>query len=360
MAHTQHNLTGHRDAWVDYAKAIGIVLVVYGHVARGVFNAGIPLNEPLYRLVDSIVYSFHMPLFFFLSGLFFLHSLGRRGPGALAANKIDTIVYPYCLWSLIQGLTEVGLARYTNSNVTLTEVLALWNPHAQFWFLYALFLVIMTAILVYRRETRPVLWGVLAVSALAYIFQADIPSVLHSYFVVKNFCFFALGIWFYTVKDRLMLHPGPWAAAGVIAFAVVQFGFHVELGLKFSDIGVASLVVAVVSILAVAGLSIWLARSPVRWVLALGRASMGIYLMHVLAASGARILVGRLLGIHDAGVHILVGCLAGILLPMLVLGLIGRLGVQGLLETPTRFSVEAWYRRRFSKKVGKQIDGAQR
>jgi fucose 4-O-acetylase-like acetyltransferase len=61
-----------RSAWVDYAKAIGVFLLVYGHVARGVFHAGIQIDEKLYRLTDSIIYSFHMPLFFFLSGLFFL------------------------------------------------------------------------------------------------------------------------------------------------------------------------------------------------------------------------------------------------------------------------------------------------
>ena len=60
-----------RNAWVDYAKAIGIILVVYGHVARGVFNAGLPMDEDNYLLIDSIIYSFHMPLFFFLSGLYF-------------------------------------------------------------------------------------------------------------------------------------------------------------------------------------------------------------------------------------------------------------------------------------------------
>ncbi|WP_295454179.1 acyltransferase [uncultured Thiodictyon sp.] len=345
MAQAQHDAAGGRDAWVDYAKAIGIVLVVYGHVARGVFNAGIPMDGPLYRLVDSILYSFHMPLFFFLSGLFFFHSLRRRGPVALAANKVDTILYPYVLWSLIQGLTEVGLASYTNGNVTLPEVLALWDPRAQFWFLYALFMVIMTAILVYRRDTRGLLWGLLAVSALAYVFQASIPSLLHSYFVVKNFVFFALGVWFYTVKDRLMLHPGAWAAAGVAAFVAVQYGFHAQLGLICSDTGVASLVVAVVSILAVASLSIWLARFPARWVLALGGASMAIYLMHVLAASGARIFVSRFLGIHDASVHLMVGCLVGIGLPMLVLLIMARLKVQGVFETPTRLSLETWYRR---------------
>ncbi len=43
-----------RSLWVDYSKAIGIVLVVYGHVARGVYNASIPLNVGVYTLVDSL------------------------------------------------------------------------------------------------------------------------------------------------------------------------------------------------------------------------------------------------------------------------------------------------------------------
>lgn len=57
-----------RNLWVDYAKAIGIVLVVYGHVVRGLLNAGILQDAEFHGLVDSVIYSFHMPLFFFLSG----------------------------------------------------------------------------------------------------------------------------------------------------------------------------------------------------------------------------------------------------------------------------------------------------
>ncbi len=352
MAKMQPVTTGGRDPWVDYAKAIGIVLVVYGHVARGLFNAGIPMDVPLYERVDSSIYSFHMPLFFFLSGIFFLHSLHRRGSLALAANKMDTILYPYILWSLIQGLTEVWLSRYTNGKVPLTEVLSLWDPRAQFWFLYALFLVMLAAILVYRRDTRALILGVLALGALAYVFQASIPSALHSDYVVKNFVFFALGVWFNTVKDRLTLHPGRWAAAGIIGFLIVQYGFHIGLGMQSGDKGVASLLVAIISILAVAILSMWLARSPASWVLALGGASMGIYLMHILAGSGARILLGRFLGVRDVGVHLIVGCLAGILLPMLVIWLMKRFGIGGLFDAPARISVEALYRRHFGKGTG--------
>jgi acyltransferase len=48
--------TSPRIAWVDHAKALGILLVVLGH------TAGLP------DFAMKLIYSFHMPLFFFLSG----------------------------------------------------------------------------------------------------------------------------------------------------------------------------------------------------------------------------------------------------------------------------------------------------
>lgn len=63
--------------WVDLSKAIGIILVVYGHVARGLDSAG--MTFALFKSVDSIIYSFHMPLFFVLSGFFFLRVLEGVG-----------------------------------------------------------------------------------------------------------------------------------------------------------------------------------------------------------------------------------------------------------------------------------------
>ena len=253
------------------------------------------------------------------------------------------------IWSLIQGLTEVALSQYTTSSTTLAEVLSLWDPRVQFWFLYALFLVVVTAILVYRSDARFLIAAVLAASAVAYVCQDQIPSALHSDYVVKNFVFFALGVWFSTVKDRIGRNPTPWAAAGVIAFVVSQYLFHVELGLVYSDKGIASLLLATVSILAVTSISIFLARTPARWVLALGSASMAIYVMHILSGSGARIILARLLGIQDSVIHLVVGCLAGILVPMLVLRLSQRLDVRGLFEAPPRLSAEGWYRRLAAK-----------
>lgn len=47
-----------RDATIDTVKGIGIFLIVFGHLN---------LQEPM----QTIIYSFHIPLFFIVSGMLF-------------------------------------------------------------------------------------------------------------------------------------------------------------------------------------------------------------------------------------------------------------------------------------------------
>ncbi|HEX2995384.1 MAG TPA: acyltransferase family protein, partial [Anaerolineales bacterium] len=54
-----------RADWVDYAKGIGIILVVYAHLLSSAYHAGLKIPQDFFAYSDSIVYSFHMPLFFF-------------------------------------------------------------------------------------------------------------------------------------------------------------------------------------------------------------------------------------------------------------------------------------------------------
>lgn len=47
--------------YIDLARFIGIACVIYGHC--------LPFNHPEDIMVRNVVYSFHMPLFFMISGL---------------------------------------------------------------------------------------------------------------------------------------------------------------------------------------------------------------------------------------------------------------------------------------------------
>ena len=328
-----------RNAWVDYAKAIGIILVVYGHVARGVFNAGLPMEEDRFLLVDSIIYSFHMPLFFFLSGLFFYDSLMKRGRAGLITNKVDTVVYPFIVWSLLQGLTEVVLSNYTNGDVTLGRVFSLlWSPRAQFWFLYALFLIFVVCSFVYAKADRRYFPALLLAFGALYIFKQDLAMGNIGRFIFGNAVFFALGIWFNEIRGYFLARYVWLTCFFGALFVVGQYLFHVTFGLTWEVGGLPVLSLATVSIFFVVALSMLIGRVRLEWLLFVGASSMTIYLMHILAGSGARVILASFMGIDSIPVHLLVGTLVGIILPLVAQLLIKRYDLYFLLAPPKSFS----------------------
>lgn len=69
-----------RIEWIDIAKGIGIICVVMGHI----FSTQM--------LAHKIIFLFHMPLFFYVSG--FLHK-GEQQNGKYIAKKLKSLIVPY-------------------------------------------------------------------------------------------------------------------------------------------------------------------------------------------------------------------------------------------------------------------------
>lgn len=324
-----------RTDWVDYAKAIGILLVVYGHVARGLYNAGINIPVDLYVVTDSVIYSFHMPLFFFLSGLFFINSFQKVGRGKLILSKIDTVFYPFILWSVLQGSIEAFLAGYTNGTVTYAEVFSLlWAPRAQFWFLYALFLVFVLASVTYSAVTQRATLAVFAYSLLMYLVQELLPANFVVQFLANNFVFFMFGIVFtqYFSADYFSKFCVMISLAGAFIFS--QVIFHDVLVLTFLNKGLPSLLVALIGVAFVVSLACWAAQRPSKSIIYIGTSSMAIYLMHILAGSGARIVLGKVMGVDSYVLHLLAGCVAGLLGPIIALEIIKKLKIPFVFSAP--------------------------
>jgi fucose 4-O-acetylase-like acetyltransferase len=307
-----------RSHWADNARAIGIALVVAGHELRGLERAGILPSSEALTLLDSVVYSFHVPLFFFLSGMFFDGSVARHGRRGALRGKLERLVLPYLIWSLLQGSVEVLLAGTTNGRATWSEVLALlWVPRAQFWFLYVLALVMLLGLLVYRdvRMRRSPL--VPALGLALYLARPLLPDQLHLGFVADHFVFFAVGVWTQGALPRLAARPGSVTLLALVTAVLLQIHFHGLLGLHYTDRGLETLALAATAILAILGLSMLLARRAHPWLRAVGRASMPIFLMHILAASGLRVVLQRGFGLDDPALHVVLGLAAGLAAPML-------------------------------------------
>ena len=63
--------------WVDYLRGIAIILIVYRHVLVGIERGNIVMPQILVN-ANMIFYSFRMPLFFILSGIFISTSLAKK------------------------------------------------------------------------------------------------------------------------------------------------------------------------------------------------------------------------------------------------------------------------------------------
>lgn len=78
-----------RKQWIDIAKGIGIILVVLGHVTKN-------------RILIRIIYSFHMPLFFFLSGCLINKNCGVKIFDIhYIKNKFIQLIIPFCEYRII-------------------------------------------------------------------------------------------------------------------------------------------------------------------------------------------------------------------------------------------------------------------
>lgn len=323
-----------RMEWVDYAKAIGIILVVYGHVQRGLYNAGLSLDEDVFILLDSIIYSFHMPLFFFLSGLFFQQSLGNRDARELILTKVDTILYPYILWMLLQGSVEVGLSNYTNGSVSFADVIRLWEPRAQFWFLVALFMNFSLFALLYTKSSSKFTLLYFTFFSLVYVFGADLERYKYLWFIINNAPFFIFGILlrqhdFFKCAKRSVALP-----VVFLVFVIAQYLYHAKFDMIYKDRGLPSLSLALISIVFVVFLSRALANLRVPLLAYIGANSMCIYLMHILAGSGTRVILSKCLGVDSTMFQLLIGTLCGLFLPLVALTIINRYKIPCLFSAP--------------------------
>lgn len=78
--------------WVDLLKALGILLVIMGHV----------LKNP-YSPISHFIYAFHMPLFFALSGIFYNYDKCQSLSG-LIKKRWQSLLKPYLFFYIVTFL----------------------------------------------------------------------------------------------------------------------------------------------------------------------------------------------------------------------------------------------------------------
>ena len=224
-------MTRERLEWVDALKGIGIIAVVAGHVwTRGV--------------VRDAIYSFHMPLFFILSGYTARHLPWRQGAPAL----IRALALPFLCFSAlliaadfaIEGLRGVRPIFASWSSAATTILFAtekLRGPFTILWFIPCLLIARLAWNAIIgagrRADDLPVIVMMIGMFACAVLLQ-HVPSP--SPFALRAVPGAILMIW----AGALWRLWGQPSAVAVPAFAVLSllglFWFP-PVNMKLGDLG---------------------------------------------------------------------------------------------------------------------------
>ena len=137
------NTNKKRIEWVDMLKGVAIICVVIGH---GYYSGNIAL------LFKAEIYSFHIPLFFFLSGVVFSIDKYESFKGFII-KKIKIILVPMVLFSfvgiifdyiyygLVVGIEKYGIHYLVNRCIGIVLQLRDGKFESKLWFLTCLFIV---------------------------------------------------------------------------------------------------------------------------------------------------------------------------------------------------------------------------
>lgn len=224
--HFEASIPAERDGYADYLKYVLISLVVLGHFIN------------LYQNTKGVgglytwIYTFHMPLFVFISGYFSKHISNYR------RKSIDTLLWPFIVFQLL--------------NILYTAIIPLeplkenfFYPYHQNWYLIALFW--WRSFIPYHQFFKK--WLVVALSFLLSLsigFFPEWSGFMGLYKTAYFLPFFVLGVYCDDLSkflSSLMKHKSLWllvfVASLVAVFALslnantlgmMNYAFKAEIG----------------------------------------------------------------------------------------------------------------------------------
>ena len=331
-----------RMAWVDYLRGIAILLVVYRHVLLGLQRSDLTVPQALVS-ANMVFYSFRMPLFFILSGIFIGGSILKRSLGRLIYIKFENLLYPYLIWSFIQVSLQILLARYTNADRTLRDyLLILYQPRGldQFWYLPALFNTTVLY-LVIKVKLHPPAWTQLALGGVLYFLSPWCQAISMISDPMEFYIFFALGDTvsnlFFHEKTQAFL-KNPYTLLGVTPVFVATQIYYLS---RPQVNQIEFLLIALIGCFSMFVLAFRLQELRLApFLRVLGFHSLFIYVMHVIIAAFTRVVLTRALGLHQPVLLLILGITVGVTLPVIIYNLWIKDNFLWFLMTPTRPTVK--------------------
>ena len=199
---------------LDYLKIIGVLLVVIGH-CTSIYTGGwvfiSPVKSPIYGLIASYVYTFHVPMLVFVSGAIYYWRINKGKYSTLKSliiNKFKRLLLPFLFIGILYSIPIKYIIGMTDGNIVgniKSFVLGLNTGHL--WYLLMLFNIF---ILFYLYESfilnkkYSIVLNLILFSIL-YISSGFFTNIFQINRAIQYSIFFYLGYEFFRSKDELIL-----------------------------------------------------------------------------------------------------------------------------------------------------------
>lgn len=312
-----------RSNFVDTAKGVAIVSVVFGHVWRGLNSANLISDSDLFWRLDSAVYAFHMPLFFLASAIFFKPSPNlSKG----LSSRAFRLLLPLIIWSWILALFKIVAGAASNSGPpSFAETLLYpFPPKAVFWFLLALFLAQVWSDIISRvaSKNQRIIATVMSVILCVFLYTSGAtPTWLHP--ALLHVPYFLIGTQIaFLMKTRPL--PIQQCLSLLVFLACVFLGMKLGSSLDSMSALLTIALGTVAAISLIKGSALLSGTRLGQLLQFLGQSSFAIYVCHVIFTAAARIALVKL-GINSLLIQGIAGTLVGMCVPVILLIIARRL-----------------------------------
>jgi fucose 4-O-acetylase-like acetyltransferase len=167
-----------RNELIDAAKGLGILLVVFGHCLQNF----VPNFDD--NILFRLLYSFHMPLFMFLSGC-----VAKYGDIRSITKNVTRLVLPFLAWYLI-GYIALYFRNHHFDSFPNYMMNLVKSPDYGLWFLWVLFL---SHVCFYAMSVMQKFGGIIF-AVIGFFLVQYIPSNILGIGLLKwHFVFFVAG-----------------------------------------------------------------------------------------------------------------------------------------------------------------------
>jgi len=281
---------------ITILRVIAIILVVLGHSLRNMEAPNLHLFFPHYTseievFIKSYIYSFHMPLFFFISGyIFYFINTKKEKNYSISIElkkKFQRLIIPLYATSFLVLLPTMFIFGNQNISILKQSISMLqMSSNDHLWFLKALFLIFILIIPIFSYIKKQKIFTLIMVVGLTILLYVNSPlNISFLSIVFKYLPYFILGM--VTYKLNFNLTKKTYLFIGLFLLIIHFISFSILNNSYYINNKYIIYILAILGIYAYYFLATYISHLKIpssiwKKILILDNNSFSIYLFHVV------------------------------------------------------------------------------